>query len=240
MAKPEKIELSASLEDYIEAIFNLSEESGIARSKDIAGMLKVSKSSVTGALKLLKDKGLANYEPYGHVTLTDVGRAAAAEIARKHDILKSFFEGILGIKRDIAQKAACKAEHVLGPEIMGRLLLFTEFVSGFKGRGDDLVGKFRDFCKSRTLAEGEARIMAKGDADSKAGIPLSMIGVGETVKIGRIDAGRGLNNRLAAMGLVRDTEVTVVSNNHPGPFVVSVRGAKVMLGRGMADKIMAK
>ena len=74
MAKPEKIELSASLEDYVEAIFNLVGESKVARCKDIAQSLGVSRSSVTGALRLLKDKGLANYEPYGYVTLTDDGQ----------------------------------------------------------------------------------------------------------------------------------------------------------------------
>ena len=42
---------------------------------------------------------------------------------------------------------------------------------------------------------------------------------------------------LAAMGLASNTEVTVVSNTHPGPFVVNVKGSKVMLGRGIAHKI---
>ncbi len=68
--------------------------------------------------------------------------------------------------------------------------------------------------------------------------PLSMIRVGETVKVAKIEAGRGLNSRLAAMGLVPNAQVTVVSNSHPGPFVVMVKQSKMMLGRGMAHKIM--
>ena len=67
---------------------------------------------------------------------------------------------------------------------------------------------------------------------------LSQVKNGETVKLARIDAGRGLSSRLAAMGLVADVEITVVNNNHPGPFVISVRDSKMMLGRGMAQKIM--
>ena len=67
---------------------------------------------------------------------------------------------------------------------------------------------------------------------------LSMVSVGETVRIVKVDAGQGLNSRLAAMGLFPNTEVTVVGNTHPGPFVVRVKGSKVMLGRGMAQKIM--
>ncbi len=48
------------MEDYLEAIFNLAGESSVARNKDIAELLGVSRSSVTGALRVLKEKGLAN------------------------------------------------------------------------------------------------------------------------------------------------------------------------------------
>jgi len=68
--------------------------------------------------------------------------------------------------------------------------------------------------------------------------PLSMVRAGETVKLAAIKAGRGLNNRLASMGLVPNVEITVVRNRHPGPFVVSVKDSKMMLGWGIAHKIM--
>ena len=74
--------------------------------------------------------------------------------------------------------------------------------------------------------------------DDKQLRSLSMVGVGEMVRVVKINAGRGLNSRLAAMGLVPNTELTVVSNSHPGPFVLTVKGSKIMLGRGMAHKIM--
>jgi len=70
--------------------------------------------------------------------------------------------------------------------------------------------------------------------------PLSVVGAGETVRIVKVNAGRCLNSRLAAMGLVPNTKVTVVSNAHPGPFVLNVKGSKVMLGRGMAHKISVR
>jgi len=68
--------------------------------------------------------------------------------------------------------------------------------------------------------------------------PLSMVQAGETVKIARIEAGRGLNSRLASMGLVPNVQITIVRNTHPGPFVISIKDSKMMLGRGMAHKIM--
>ena len=68
--------------------------------------------------------------------------------------------------------------------------------------------------------------------------PLSNIQSGETVKLASIAAWLDLHSRLASMGLVPNVEITVVSNNRPGPFVISVKNSKVMLGRGMAHKIM--
>ena len=68
--------------------------------------------------------------------------------------------------------------------------------------------------------------------------PLSRVRAGETVKLASINASQSLNSRLASMGLVPNVEITVVSNGHPGPFVISVKDSKMMLGRGMVHKIM--
>jgi len=141
--------LSASLEDYLEAILNLASESNFARSKDIAKLLGVSRSSVTGALRVLKKKGLANYKPYDYVTLTESGRIVAAEIANKHNILKSFFINVLGVESDIAQQAACKAEHSLGTGIIEKLLCFIDFVNQSSKNGCDLADEFQKFCNKK-------------------------------------------------------------------------------------------
>lgn len=141
--------LSASLEDYLEAIFNLAGESKVARSKDIAELLGVSKSSVTGALRVLKEKGLANYKPYGFVTLTEDGQAAATEVVKKHNVLKSFFINVLGVEKDIAQQAACAAEHKLGQEVIARLLCFIEFMTRSSESGYNVAAEFKQFCNSR-------------------------------------------------------------------------------------------
>jgi DtxR family Mn-dependent transcriptional regulator len=157
MTSKQRQQLSASLEDYLEAIFNLAGEPQGARSKDIAETLGVARSSVTGALQVLKDKGLANYRPYSCITLTERGQAAAEEVARKHNILKSFFMGVLGVERETAQKAACAAEHALGSEIIGRLLSFIEYVTASHENGHDVVGEFQQFYERRPTKRRTAR-----------------------------------------------------------------------------------
>ena len=147
--------LSASLEDYVEAILNLADNSGSARGKDIAEALGVAKSSVTGALQLLREKGLAEHEPYGGVTLTQRGQATAREVARKHDILASFFVDVLGVEPETAQRAACQAEHALEPEIIGRLLRFIQYVAASSRSGRDVAGEFRQFRGKRSAKPGK-------------------------------------------------------------------------------------
>ncbi len=240
MAESARAKLSASLEDYIEAIFNLIRESQVARSKDIAKRLGVSRSSVTGALRLLREKGLANYEPYDYVTLTESGRAAAEEVVRKHNALKSFFEGILGIEPQLAHEAACRAEHTLGSEIIARLILFIEFVRGAGENGLDVVERFRQFCKADSTSPGQAEPTGAGVPGGKPPRRLSEVEAGQRVRIVRIEAGRDLNSRLAAMGLTRDVEISVISNSRGGPFVVAVKDSKVMLGRRMTEKILVQ
>ena len=83
--------LSSNMEDYLEAIFHISQKKQAARAKDIADRLKVNKSSVTGALRSLSEKGLVNYAPYDIITLTTKGKRLAIEIVRRHDALKEFF-----------------------------------------------------------------------------------------------------------------------------------------------------
>ena len=72
-----RTDVSAAMEDYLEAIFHLVVEKQVARARDIAEGLKVSRSSVTGALQSLAEKGLVNYEPYEVITLTRKGKKIA-------------------------------------------------------------------------------------------------------------------------------------------------------------------
>jgi len=141
--------LSASLEDYLEAIFNLevAGELHVARSRDIADVLGVSRSSVTGALRLLSERGLVNYKPYGFITLTERGSAVAEAIVKRHNVIELFFVDILGVDAEVARRAACKAEHALGSAVIERLVAFMEFVGDYERDGNSFVKEFKAFCE---------------------------------------------------------------------------------------------
>jgi len=92
--------LTASMEDYLEAIFHIVAEKGAARAKDISKRLKVNHSSVTGALQALASRNLVRYAPYEVTTLTPKGKALAEDVIRRHEILRTFFVKVLAVNLD--------------------------------------------------------------------------------------------------------------------------------------------
>jgi DtxR family Mn-dependent transcriptional regulator len=120
--------LSSSLEDYLEAIFHIVAQKQAARGKDIAQRLGVNNSSVTGALRVLGEKGLINYAPYDIITLTEKGKRVSEDIIRRHEALHDFFVKVLSVDGEIANRAACNMEHALPPEILRRLIEFLRFI----------------------------------------------------------------------------------------------------------------
>lgn len=143
--------LSASMEDYLETIFHLSSAGTAARSKDIAGQLAVSRASVTGALRVLSEKDLIHYKPYGVVTLTEKGAAEANRIVGRHSVLESLFTDILGLDADTAKESACRAEHALGQRVIGRIRQYLEFVGQQDGIYCNMPAAFKRYCGRRSL-----------------------------------------------------------------------------------------
>ncbi|HIQ36887.1 MAG TPA: metal-dependent transcriptional regulator [Desulfocapsa sulfexigens] len=145
-----KTKLSASLEDYLEAIYLISGEDGDARSKEIKEHLQVSGPSVTEALQLLAEKGLVNYAPYESITLTPRGKEIARDVLHRHETLRDFFIDVLGIDAKLADEGACKMEHVASANIIDRMVKYTKYIKGdCKGQGCDKVNCFDEYLKTK-------------------------------------------------------------------------------------------
>ncbi len=82
----------------------------------------------------------------------------------------------------------------------------------------------------------EQRKVSNGD--TTGGRPLSLIKPGESVRLVKVDGGNGLRQRMVAMGLLPGASFEVVKNKGDGPVVLCVKGARLIVGRGMSDKIM--
>jgi len=118
---------SQSVEDYLEAIYNIIAEKGYVRTKDIAEELNVTSPSVSAMLKKLQDEKLIFYEKYGGVTMTHEGEKIAKTIKHRHDTLKKLLNIIL-VPEDIANRDACKLEHNLNSKSIEQLTKFVQFI----------------------------------------------------------------------------------------------------------------
>ena len=67
--------------------------------------------------------------------------------------------------------------------------------------------------------------------------PLLMAGEGNSVRIAFIDCGHGLQAKLASLGIVNGREIRIIRNRGGGPLVIKAMNGRIILGRGMANKI---
>jgi len=120
--------LTPTMEDYLEAIFNLAQEKRVVRVRDIAKRLGVKMPTVTNMLKALNDKGLIDYEKYEFLELTGEGSDVGSNIDQRHQLLRRFLTDILRIDFDQADEDACKMEHAVSPTTLERFVEFMRFI----------------------------------------------------------------------------------------------------------------
>lgn len=121
-------ELTASLEDYLEAIKELIDANahGHAHTSEIARRLNVKMPSVTNALGVLRKNGYIHYDSSYPVTLTALGQQAAERVIRRHAVLKVFLKEVLMLPEEEAGATACRVEHVIDDRLVERLNAVNE------------------------------------------------------------------------------------------------------------------
>lgn len=229
----DNIKLTASIEDYLEAINILSAREKVVRVKDIAAFLDVKMPSVNSALKILADKGLINHEAYGHVELTEKGLEYAREIYRRHKLISQFFQEVLGVPYKIADDDACKVEHVLSLETLDKLAAFMAVMEKQIEEQPDWFVDFKDKIRAQKVSSRSMDYI-------KAGlVNLTKSREGKKFLVKKIDGGKVLKQRLATLGLLPETICEILTNND-GQVILEIKGATIALGGGMASKIWGK
>ena len=83
--------------------------------------LNKTKASVNNAINTLKNEGLINYEPYGHIELTETGKKEAVKIIEANDIVKLFLTELLEVNDDTASNEAEKIKTILSDDTLNKL-----------------------------------------------------------------------------------------------------------------------
>ena len=116
------IKLSASIEDYLETIYEYTEKNIRIKAVDIAKKLNISRASVTESLQKLAQKEYLIYEKKHPIELTELGIEIAKNVIYKHRILCDFFTNILKIDKEDAEINACRIEHVITQTAFDRIV----------------------------------------------------------------------------------------------------------------------
>ena len=104
-----------SSENYLETILILSKSHPVVRSVDVAEELGFKKSSVSVAMKNLREREHITVTKEGYIYLTESGREIAEMIYERHQLLSAWLV-MLGVDENIAAEDACKIEHVISKE----------------------------------------------------------------------------------------------------------------------------
>jgi DtxR family Mn-dependent transcriptional regulator len=130
----------------MEAILNIADQKGYARTKDIASVLDITSPSVVEMIKKLDKIGFVSYRKYEGVTLTPRGREIATSVREKHEIIRKFLK-IIQVPHEIANKDACTMEHHLDPKTIEQLKKLVGFVKDAPDHPKWLE-HFETYCKT--------------------------------------------------------------------------------------------
>ena len=233
---PKAVELTPALEDYLEAIFNLCRFNSAARSRDIAELLNVHKSTVTAALKSLGQMKLINYAPYEAVTLTPEGKRLAEGVAIRHSALRDFFVNVLKVDRSVAESAACGMEHSVPLEIVEKLATFAISMRDCPLLEKGGHGKTTSHCDA-CVTESETVVPLPTVAHST----LAVVEPGRKVTVVAVDGRGAIKKRLTEMGITRGVKLTVKRIAPLGdPIEIEIRGYHLSLRKSEAERVLIK
>ncbi len=234
-------ELSAQSEDYLEAILQLVAQKGIARARDIAKRLSVHKSTVTGALRHLADKGLVNYTPYEASTLTPQGRKIAGEVLRRHKTISAFLRQVLLLQEDVAEGNACRMEHAVDQAVISRLVQFMEFVQACPGSPEGWAQYLEGKCEHGNKRKDCRQCLVLSHAAASAVPTLDTLGAGQRGAVVKVHGTGAIRRRIVEMGVVRGTVIGVLkAAPDGGPMEVRLKGYNLALRKEEAARIQVK
>lgn len=222
--------MSTSTEEYLEALYTLTQDDKTAGTSEISRHLGVAPASVTEMLKKLADGGYINYSPYQGVTLTHKGFEQAEKMARKHRLLERFLHDVLRIGNDKVHKEACEMEHALSDTTERAMCQTLKSPSRCPDDKKIIPPCNLGFSSCSECKEWEGSLEQVGPRKADV-IALSALKEKQESKIAFIRGDNKILRRLMDMGLTPGTKIKI-SRIAPlkGPVEIAVRGSRLALG----------
>jgi DtxR family transcriptional regulator, Mn-dependent transcriptional regulator len=232
--------MSASTEEYLEALYTLTQKNEAASTSALSKRLNIAPGSVTEMLKKLAEGGYVNYHPYQGVTLTLKGYEIAEKMTRKHRLLERFLHDMLNIGTDKVHSEACAMEHSISAET--ERALCQKLKAPDKCPDDEQLIPPCDLkfssCDECQKSEEALDIIGKRN---KNVVSLSTLKKNQEGKIAFIRGDNKVLHRLLDMGLTPGTSVKI-SRIAPlnGPVEIAVRGCRLALGDEIISNVFVE
>lgn len=212
--------LSRSVEDYLKAVYSLTQRGEAASTSGLADLLQVAPPSVSGMIRRLSELGLLDHRPYQGVALTPEGRRVALRIVRRHRIIEAYLVDRLGYTWDTVHDEAERLEHAVSDALIERMA---------QAMGDPKFDPHGD-----PIPDADGRI-AEVASTALCDVPDL-----ETVQVHRVMTRQADHLKyIGTTGLTPGTRVTVVRREpFNGPLTVRHAGGEQVVGHAMAGLIM--
>ncbi|HEY6222222.1 MAG TPA: metal-dependent transcriptional regulator [Gemmatimonadales bacterium] len=216
--------LSRSVEDYLKAIFRLSNQGGFATTSDIAALLALAAPSVSGMVKRLSEMGLIEHVPYRGVQLTAQGRRAALRMIRRHRVLELYLTRTLGYDWDNVHNEAERLEHAVSDELIERMAAAL---------GDPHYDPHGDPIPTATGDIEETELVSLAEADVGATLELRQVMTQDPARL----------RYFAEQGLVPGVRVVVTDRqpfNGPTTVLFNASGTARIVGQELAQLLSCR
>ena len=159
-------EYSFTEENYLKAIFKLSEHDDVVSTNAIAEELNTKPPSVSDMVKKLEQKELVSYQKYKGVQLSNLGKSIAIRVIRKHRLWEVFLVEKLAFNWDEVHELAEQLEHIISPKLVDRLDKFLDYPK-FDPHGDPIPSKEGVFPTQKTR---KLSILKNGEQATVVGV----------------------------------------------------------------------
>ncbi|WP_048190816.1 metal-dependent transcriptional regulator [Methanobacterium sp. SMA-27] len=232
--------LSANIEEYLEAIYKISNNEKCVKTTQISKDLGITSASVSEMLKKLDKMGYVNYSQYKGAKLTEEGLKNAKRITRKHRLLERFLHDILKLKDSFLHDQACEMEHSLSDEAERALCQVLEHPD--KCPGDSVIPacdlKFTTCEECMNRKEEEVNEVGKRNENL---IPIMELKNHQQGKVSFIRGDYKVIRRLLDMGITIGAFISVIKIAPLScPVEVAIRGSKLAIGRDIACNVFVE
>jgi DtxR family Mn-dependent transcriptional regulator len=225
------------IDEYIEAIFDIAEKDGTAKTTDVAKKLKNTPASVTEVFQNLATGGLVHYEPYKGVSLTQKGLEEAKKIKRKHRLLEVLLSKTLHVPCEKVHEEACRMEHSVSDEVGNAICRLLG--APCRCPGGQMIypcNQAVETCNECEVIRGEHPVLRKENV-----VPLTELKPSQKGIISFIRGRRKVIQRLCDLGLTPRTEVVLIRKApRGGPIELLVRRTNLAIGVEIADTIFVE